>query len=412
MRRAVVYRATTGSLLATAALCLAAAASAKPTPKESADATAAFKACREKEKSGSAADCWRAWLEKHRKNGSEAEVIVAEEHAEKDEGAAKPDKSDEAEEEEEAEEKEPSEEEQPAEGAASVSVSASTEAAAAPPGAFKLGVGTVEGSPVYSMAPAEGIGVGSSLIVRDENGRRAALFKVKRRGAGEQPNELALRLGAAEQGAALEPYKMLGMSAMLHPSVGVLLPGLSTGSTWYPRTPNAGHLQFKLPQAYLGCGVSVGYDVSGLISWSESNVRLRGEYLAGLYGVGTRVRAWAFELAFEKGFYLAKALELYAGLGPTATIASVDVLPPDLQVSGQPNSVQTLRAFRFGGAAYVGAEALLHPHIGIRLEGFVHANIPAKGYVSADGGPVYWDFAYRKDSFSMGGGRLGVIGMF
>jgi hypothetical protein len=419
MRLAVVYQAAIGGFIAAAAVCLATTASAKPTRKESANASAAFKECRDKEKNGPAADCWRAWLTKYRDKGSEAEVIVAEEHSGRAEDTAKPNESS------DGADKVKKEKDKGVAAEASVSVSASTKTVAAPtqapPAGFKLGISNVGSSVTYSMAPgrAEGFRVGSSLIVKDENGRRAALLKVQRLGPGgaegtQQPSGLALRLGSAQQGTDLVAYRMLGLSAMLYPTVGVLIPALSTGSTWVERKElrPGSYLQFKLPQAYLGGGASIGYDVSPLLRWPESNVRLRGEYLAGLYGVGTRVRAWTFELSFEKGFYLAKALELYAGLGPTATLATVDVLPPDIQIPGKPNSVQTLRAFRIGGAAYVGAEALVHPHIAIRLEGLIRVNVPTEGYNSADGGPVFWDFHARKDSFSMGGGRLGVIGMF
>ena len=42
-------------------------------------ASSAFKACREQEKYGDATSCWRAWLDKHRPTGHEAEVLYAEE---------------------------------------------------------------------------------------------------------------------------------------------------------------------------------------------------------------------------------------------------------------------------------------------------------------------------------------------
>ena len=286
-----------------------------------------------------------------------------------------------------------------------------------PPVTYKLGAS--EG--VYGTAAgrADGLLVGSSFIVQDQNGKRTALLKVEQLGPGgaegaQQATELKLRLGQADNGADLVPLKRIGLSAMLNPTLGILLPGLSTGNTWFPRDLlRAGtYLQFKLPQVYVGGGLSIGYDVSGLISWSESNVRLRGEYLSGTNGIGTRAKAVALDLTFEKGFDVAKMLQVYGALGPTLTIATVETLPPDIQIPGQPNSVQTLKAYRFGLAANFGAEALMHPNIGIRLEGFIRANIPTEGYISADGGPVYWNFHVRKDSFSMVGFRLGVIGMF
>ena len=42
-------------------------------------ASEGFKACREQEKYGDATSCWRAWLDKHKSTGHEAEVLYAEE---------------------------------------------------------------------------------------------------------------------------------------------------------------------------------------------------------------------------------------------------------------------------------------------------------------------------------------------
>jgi hypothetical protein len=427
MQRAVVYRTALGSLLSAAAVCFVTTATAKPKAKHSEAATEAFKQCREKEKQGPAPRCWQAWLEFYRDKGTEAEVIVAEDHSKQ--AAATPSSSAPAKPapkpaaEPAPEEPEQTTAEEPAEASASVSVTPAPEPPPAPaeppppPVTYKLGA--AEGVYGTAAGKAEGLRVGSSFIVQDANGKRTALLKVERLGPGgaegaEQATELKLRLGQADNGADLVPLKMIGLSAMLGPSLGILLPGLSTGNTWFPRDQLRAntYLQFKLPQVYVGAGLSVGYDVSGLISLSESNVRLRGEYLSGMNGIGTRAKAVALDLTFEKGFDVAKMLQVYGGLGPTLTIATVETLPPDIQIPDQPNSAQTLKAYRFGVAANVGLEALVHPNVGMRLEGFLRGNVPTEGYISADGGPVYWDFHKRKDSFSMVGVRLGVIGMF
>ncbi len=53
-------------------------------------ATAAFRTCREQESLGDATACWKLWLQKYRERGGEAEVIVAEEHAQRGEKSPAP----------------------------------------------------------------------------------------------------------------------------------------------------------------------------------------------------------------------------------------------------------------------------------------------------------------------------------
>jgi len=117
-------------------------------------------------------------------------------------------------------------------------------------------------------------------------------------------------------------------------------------------------------------------------------------------------------LLVEKGFYVGRGLMLYGALGPNATLALVDVLPPDDPIPDKPVSVQHLQAVRFGGALNAGLEFLFSPNLAMRVEGNARINIPKTGYSTTDGGPIYWDFHKRSDSYSMVGGRLGMMAKF
>jgi hypothetical protein len=145
----------------------------------------------------------------------------------------------------------------------------------------------------------------------------------------------------------------------------------------------------------------------------ESHLRLRTEFLAGASGaVGTKATAIPIELLFEKGVYLGKRLTLYGALGPNVTIAILEVLPPDELIIGYPRTAQHLQATRFGAAVGAGLEILLSPNLGLRIEGNARINNKPSGYTTSDGGPIYWDFHKRSDSYSMVGGRFGAIGKF
>lgn len=52
-----------------------------PTREQREAATRDFRTCREVEAEGDATACWRVWLKRHRETGTEAEVLVAEEHS-------------------------------------------------------------------------------------------------------------------------------------------------------------------------------------------------------------------------------------------------------------------------------------------------------------------------------------------
>jgi hypothetical protein len=227
-----------------------------------------------------------------------------------------------------------------------------------------------------------------------------------------QPTELSLRAGSVEEGARPEPMTMLGLSVMLHGAAQFAI--MNSDTTWYEReVAEGGFLEYMIPNVYAGGGLTVGYDVSGAIHWYETHLRLRTEFLAGAAGAtGTKATVIPIELLVEKGFYVGRGLMLYGALGPNATLALVDVLPPDDPIPDKPVSVQHLQGVRFGGALNAGLEFLFSPNLAMRVEGNARINIPKTGYSTTDGGPIYWDFHKRSDSYSMVGGRLGVMAKF
>lgn len=431
MRRVVVSKVAIGGLFLASLLGYSHVASAKPpTAQQKKAATEAFKQCRDQEQYGDATACWRAWLEKHRSAGGEAELMVAEERVAKksgDPGVDKPKKKratkkDEPKEGEAAAEQEPEEETEEEEEEAPVQAEAKVEVKpeAPPEPALPPANETLQLFPgsshryIISPGKAEGVAVGASYVVNDGSGNLKGYLKVFSTGPGgsegaSQPSELSLRLGEVDEGAAPVPKKTVGLSVMLHGSGAA---GLMNDGSNYFETPAGGFLEYAIPGGFVGGGLSIGYELSGPIGWSESHLRLRGEFLAGLGGTGTKANAIPIELLFEKGFYLGKALTLYGALGPSYTIAIVETLPPPEPIEGNPITVQQLQANRLGGAVSAGLEVLLSPNVALRLEGNVRINMRPSGYTTSDGGPIYWNFHTRKDSYSMGGGRLGVIAKF
>jgi hypothetical protein len=294
------------------------------------------------------------------------------------------------------------------------------------------------------LGKAENLKVGDGFAVLDENGDRVAYFKVTSVGPGgadgaNSPSKLSLRLGQAPEGAVVSEHKMLGLGLQLHGAaaftlgaqdhIAPLLLDLDDSDTAYGQ-------YFRIPDLMFGGGATLSYDLSWLISLSETSVRLGADYLMG-DGRDTLATQIATELIFEKGFYLGKAFELYLGVGPTFSLITLKSVPqynslPLVQGQTIPGQIVEMKATRFGGEGLVGLELLFTPNFGIRAEGNFRFNIAKQGYDSPSPATstcpieptdpdsmlitrdsrVCWGYDQRKDSWTAAGARVGAIVMF
>ncbi len=313
-----LQRAIRAQCLLAALAGLSGQAGAQEAKKAASDA---FNACREQEKYGDAASCWRAWMDKHKPAADEAEVLYAEAKV-KGAPAAKRSAATESDD---------------GEGRRALEVEADRDAS-------------------DKSAPAES-GIGLSLIVHGT----AVLFFL---------NEADQRFELSQGQAAT----------------------------------------YSVPSFGYGGGLSVGYALDKPLKWPNTHLRLGAERLVG-EGDGTGATVTNVDLAFEKGLPIARRLKLYFAAGPSLTRAELKLVPPPVLVPNQTRDVQEIASTRFGGTARIGVELALGSRVGVRLEATVRVN--TRGFYQPDEGDViYWDFAQRRDSFSSGGGRFGVIAWF
>lgn len=147
---------------------------------------------------------------------------------------------------------------------------------------------TDDHGPSFSLGRDEGVGVGYGFQVRDASGERLAYYKVTSVGAGgddgdSEPTLLSRRSGTASAGARLEEYPQLGLVITAFGSIGLL--SNSNAST----TVQAGgqSAQFVMPTFVFGGGADFGWDLSGLVGWTETFGRVDVGVLTGT-GSGTQ----------------------------------------------------------------------------------------------------------------------------
>jgi hypothetical protein len=120
---------------------------------------------------------------------------------------------------------------------------------------------------------------------------------------------------------------MLGLSVGLYGSFSALMLNTSNhvvnveGDPANPScldTVSTCMVEFGVPNWSAGAGLALRYDLSWLLSWPESYVRVDGEFQMGT-GSSSSLTAIPISLSFEKGFTLGKAFGLFVGLGGGVT---------------------------------------------------------------------------------------------
>jgi hypothetical protein len=257
-------------------------------------------------------------------------------------------------------------------------------------------------NPAVALGSEEGLKVGNAFVATGPSGERLGYFKVVRVGPGgaagqAQPSQLNLRLGTATEGMQLREYRVWGLELSAHGSVELLV----ADSQQHYLPLGTGYAVYKLPSLVAGGGGSLGFDMSRLLSSTETRLRLRAEYLAGT-GTGINATVLPIDLSFEKGFYLGKGLNFFLGLGPTLSLVSVKVAAPTA-AAGLPS--YALSAKRFGGELDTGLDILFSPRVALRFAGIFRYNL-GSSYSSADGFDLSADGAH--DSFSTLGLNVGL----
>ncbi len=261
-------------------------------------------------------------------------------------------------------------------------------------------------APAISLGKEESLKVGQGFVANDPNGERLGYFKVVRVGPGgsageSEPSELNLRMGTATEGMQLREYHVWGLELSAHAAFEALV---LDSAQHYVLVSGNEYATYKLPTIAFGGGGSIGYDLSGLLSSTETRLRLRLEYLSGT-GTGTSATVMPIDLSFEKGFYLGKGLNFFLGVGPTLSLVSLKVALP-LLVAGQPVVTEDLSAKRFGGELDAGLDVLLSPRLALRFTGIFRYNLGSSYSIDGVSGNPWADTL--RDSFSTLGLNAGL----
>ena len=274
-----------------------------------------------------------------------------------------------------------------------------------------LAAGTDEASPPHAMTlgKEEGVAVGHGFQAVDADGKRVAYFKVVRTGPGGEKGatertHLRLRAGEADEGARLDEVPQSGIVIVPFGSAAALTS--NWGTTTYHDAGGTGLVAFALPKAVVGAGLSVGFDLSGLLGSVETYVRASGAYLTGS-GQNTQANVIPIELLIEKGFYAGKRLTLFVAAGGTFTMAKVQVKETDV------TAARDYDAKTYGPAGHLGVDVLLTPSVSLRLEGVARVPVTKAAYSAADAtsltsGVVDADWARRVDRFATVGANAGL----
>jgi hypothetical protein len=253
-----------------------------------------------------------------------------------------------------------------------------------------------------SLGREEGLKVGYAFQRMGARGERLAFFKVTDVGPGgecgtDEPSELALRMGDGEAGTGIEEYPLVGITLLPYATIAGLT--YNYEATVFQGT--GGATVYELPVAVFGGGVHVSWDMSPVIGVVESHLRVA---VSGLFGGGTRTTLLLvpIDVSFEKGFYLGGPVTFFAGLGGSATYASLEAASSD---AGAPE--QSLSAWVFGMNVRTGLDFLLHPTTSLRVEFATRVHFNRADYTDDDGNAPQAGFERRDDHFATLGGSLG-----
>ncbi len=261
-------------------------------------------------------------------------------------------------------------------------------------------------SPAISLGHDEGLKVGYAFQALDPQGERLAFYKVTDVGAGGEkgesdPSSLSLRAGDAPVGARLDEYPQLGLVITPFGTAGFV--GLNSAPTVLQVGGQT--VQYTLPSFVVGGGADFGWELSGLLGWTETYARVSGAFMAGS-GAGTQGTFVPIDLWFEKGFYLGKLLTFETALGPTLQIVNLTVVTPSPGSTALPKDLH-LSATQYGAAARAGLDLYLGPDWGARAEIFARVPLTAASYSEKDNQPMA-GFDQRSDHYATLGLNIGI----
>ena len=270
---------------------------------------------------------------------------------------------------------------------------------------LRLGVGDDPEGPAMSLGQAEGIEVGHAYQVMGATGERLGYFKVTDVGPGGeaglgQPSELERRMGDAIRGQTLEEYPQLGITMLPHGQLATITANYGRSVIVSPEFTAI----YELPSIVYGGGLYIGYDISPAVGWVETHLRVSAAGLVG-GGSGTNVLIVPLDVWFEKGFYLSGPLSFHIAFGGGASYTRVRF------EESPANAALQFEDWLFGMGGRTGFDVLLHPAVGMRLEGVVKGHFNTLDYES-DGDTADVDVGRREDHFVLIGGNLGLNFMF
>jgi hypothetical protein len=252
-----------------------------------------------------------------------------------------------------------------------------------------------------NLGAEEGLKVGYGFEVLQPDGDRIGYFKITNVGPGgekaaKEPSELAVRAGDVPDGARLEEYPQIGIVVQPYGSFAML-------TYSYGATVIGGTRVYQTPGVVFGGGATVGYDLSSLLSWSETFVRVGGAYYVGS-GTAMKTSHVPIEFYVEKGFYLGRRLELFAAPGAVFQLNNVTLEDPVLPLE--------MSATTIGPAGRVGLDIMLHPDWSLRVEGLARFPLTKASYEEKDGKPLPPEVLRREDHFATLGANIGVAKTF
>jgi hypothetical protein len=273
------------------------------------------------------------------------------------------------------------------------------------PGWKLFGTAALRGNALgVNLGAEEGVKVGYAFELKSAAGTRLGFLKVTSVGAGgekatAEPSSLNVRSGDIPDGARIEEYPQLGIVAVPYVSFATL--AYSYGPTVF-----ADGSRFRVhepPAVVFGGGLTAGYDLSSLLSWSETFFRVGGAYYIGS-GRAMSTTHIPIEAFVEKGFYLGRRLGMYIAPGGVFQLNQVKLEDPQ-----QPFE---LSSTTIGAAGRLGFDILLHPDWSLRVEGIARVPITQGTYEEKDGKVIPAEVLRREDHFATIGANLGVAKTF
>ena len=257
--------------------------------------------------------------------------------------------------------------------------------------------------PAMAFGRSERVRLGDAFEVRDGRDQRIGFYTVARVGPGGSEGELdptllQRRLGDAPAGSRLERYRRAGL--VLEPYVSAAM--LMGGGTTTVETPTSSQ-DFDLPGPLFGGGISLGYDISSLVSWGGTSVRAGAGILTGS-GLNTNLTLIPIDMWLEHALYDSRRLTLSVGLGGGVQLGSVTLLTA---TDDGINPMQ-LSSFQYGPLAKIGVHIMLTPAIGVSCEGMVRAPLNYANYTETDGQTIPPEWQSRTDSLATIAANVGL----